>query len=261
MIRGGILLLKHTVRSVADWFAEQYRILRGHRRLRVDGLAGEFDVSSPADYHEISYFARNEMEVLADVVDEIEPGATFFDVGANLGIYAIMASLAGADAVAIEPYPPNIERLRTNARENDTPVRIVEAAVGANSGTVPFRMEESKEVGSVGLAPSSRSNDPETITVPMETVDGIAERIGSPDIMKIDVEGAEGLVLEGATRAVAECRTIYVEVHYETAYESSTRDFGYSPEEITGTLEEQGFRISLLTDKDTQKIIKATRPR
>ena len=127
----------------------------------------------------------------------VRPGCTFLDVGANAGYYSALASdLGAATVVAFEPNPALAELIRRSG------FPVVQAAVGATVGEATLYL--SKDKGNTGTS-SIREHywgvGEFGITVPLITLDGYCERHRiSPDVVKIDVEGAEAQVLEGMVR-------------------------------------------------------------
>jgi len=131
------------------------------------------------------------------------PGTTAFDVGSNVGMFAlVMAGAVGeqGSVVAVEPDPANVRRLRANLALNKaTNVRIVEAAATSLDGSLLLHLAEDSAYHSLGSVMHAR---PSTGAVAVEALrlDGIWRDAGEPvvSLMKIDVEGAEIPVLEGS---------------------------------------------------------------
>jgi FkbM family methyltransferase len=135
-------------------------------------------------------------------LDLVEPGATVYDIGAHMGYYTLLAANAtGPDGavVAFEPQPRNALFLRRHAQINGhRQVTVEQLALTNTSGTARFQPE--------GSGTGHFAEDGE-ITVRMTTLDGYAAASGlPPDVMKIDVEGAEAMILEGARTTLASAR-------------------------------------------------------
>ncbi len=139
------------------------------------------------------------------------PGARVFDVGAHQGVLALMLADAvgpSGRVVAVEAEPHNArlaERNRAlNAARN---LEVVHAAGAAVSGSLLFEESLDGHVADDGKRWGR-------VEVPAVTVDELAARFGSPDVVLVDVEGFEGEVLAGAARTIAAGRTtFFVEVH------------------------------------------------
>ena len=141
----------------------------------------------------------------------LRPGARVFDIGAHQGVVALMcARIVGpaGEVVAVEAERHNAraaERNRVlNAAEN---VVVIHAAGSAHEGSVMFTEGLSGRIDRDGGTWGK-------VEVPALTVDGLARRYGAPDVVLIDVEGAEEDVLEGASDTLASgSAAFFVEVH------------------------------------------------
>lgn len=125
----------------------------------------------------------------------LRPGWVFYDVGAHAGYHALLASrLVGPSGrvIAFEPHPLNVARLRRHVALNRTSnLQVFAAAVAARSGS--GRLMEG------GNSYASRLDPDGPIPVPLTSLDEYAEQSGVvPDAVKIDVEGSESDVIEGA---------------------------------------------------------------
>jgi FkbM family methyltransferase len=151
----------------------------------------------------------NQMRVWRHV---LRRGDLFVDVGANVGTYTMWASDCGADVIALEPDPETYLRLQANARLAKSRVRTVRAAATAFSGTAVLTSgRDSMNRLIIGGGTSGSTNDVPTVT--------LDEVIGDRHIsgLKVDVEGAERLVLEGASRALAEHRIDLIQLEWNDA--------------------------------------------
>jgi len=136
---------------------------------------------------------------------EIRPNTVFWDIGANVGFYSLLASkLVGSGKVfAFEPVPRNLSYLRKHLSLNCvTNVEVLPIAVSDRNGTSSFELEETGYMGHL----SSEGK----ITVPTATLDSLVEegKVLPPDYVKMDIEGAELLALCGAARTFQRSRPI-----------------------------------------------------
>lgn len=123
-------------------------------------------------------------------ISAIRPGMVAFDVGAYSGLYAILAALKGARAVAVEPNRVMVERIRQNVKRNQVEVDVLPFAAGAQQGTAKL---SSKFATS---SASHISDTGETVAVmPIVSADPVCA-------VKIDVEGYELQVLVGMTEII-----------------------------------------------------------
>jgi len=152
-----------------------------------------------------------EQEVLKQNLRE---KGVFYDIGANIGFYAtIAAKLVGSEGkvFAFEPFAASAEACRRNAKLNNfTHVTVVDAAVAAKEGQMTLELGESSAVHRLTVGENGRK-------VRVVTIDQwrTEERAPAPDLVMIDVEGAELDVLHGMLETLKEARpTIMVEVHW-----------------------------------------------
>lgn len=159
------------------------------------------------------YFNRMETEQTAAMLDEVRPGATFFDIGANVGYYSILASrLVGTSGrvAGFEPLIRNLSYLQRHVELNRADnVRILPFALSSENTILSFSTGENSAMGHLD------SNGGGEFLVPTVSLDEIAEKLGlTPDVIKMDVEGAEMEVFRGATRILNEARpTIFLSTH------------------------------------------------
>jgi FkbM family methyltransferase len=143
------------------------------------------------------YFDPVEREVLAA---SIRPGYRFIDIGANVGAYALfVAALAGREAriLAIEPQPDVFAKLAYNISLNPFgTVKAIACAVADKPGELSLFLDPRNQgESSVRVVQSPSAN---AIKVPAVTLLHLVESEGFShiDAIKIDVEGAEDLILE-----------------------------------------------------------------
>lgn len=137
--------------------------------------------------------------------EAIAPHSTVWDIGANVGLYTLLASRKAARVIAVEPLPDNIRYLEKHLRLNRiTNVEVLDAAVGQECGRQSFCIGENRSVGHLGE---------EGLEVEVVTLDLLCAKNGPPDVIKIDVEGAEFLVLLGAKHCLAAKPTIFLATH------------------------------------------------
>lgn len=175
----------------------------------------------------------------------LEPGDVVFDVGANIGVYSLVACKVepSAHVYAFEPIPANLEMFRENlTRFASASVTIVSQAVGATSGgTVRIGVERSN----IGTHSIGAAGGVATIDVPMVSLDGFAESEGVvPTIIKIDVEGYEPAVLAGASALLANKPTLMVEFTPRLM-----KACGFEPADCAALLLETYQRIHLIDER------------
>jgi FkbM family methyltransferase len=153
-----------------------------------------------------------ELDMQGAVRRLIGPGMTVFDIGANAGFYTLAFSrLVGnrGQVWAFEPFAENAHNLVRHVGLNGLAnVTVVQAAVADRGGLAGLRVGVDRSTGAL--------SDDAPYKVPTVSLDGLVEAgiAPAPDAIKIDVEGAEVLVLEGARSLVAAKRPVlFVALH------------------------------------------------
>jgi FkbM family methyltransferase len=152
----------------------------------------------------IGHYERRHQKIISRLIG---PGDVFLDVGAHVGFYSLMASRRVGTAgrvIAFEPNPRNIDYLRRHISLNEAAnVEIVEAAVSASDGLIGFEASGDSSMGHV--LPDGQG------TVRSISLNAWAEAADiAPTVIKIDVEGHEPPVLEGATEVMSKMRPTIV---------------------------------------------------
>ena len=143
------------------------------------------------------FFDPEERELLKE---RLLQGCTFLDVGANIGAYALfVAALAGPKAriLAVEPQPDVFDRLTYNIAQNPFgTIKAVACAIADKAGELTLFVDP-RNRGESSLKIVG-TNESAQIRVPAVTLLGLAESEGITriDAIKLDVEGAEDLILE-----------------------------------------------------------------
>ncbi len=153
--------------------------------------------------------------------------AICWDIGAHIGYHSLTFASLGANVLAFEPNPHNVERLRAHLERNPTLARNIRPmvmAVSDRDGEVAFVQSGDMMGESSGshmaaalapLAPANYANCERTVVsaVRMDSLIALGER--APEVIKIDIEGAEFLALQGASRLLAEKKPLLlIEVHH-----------------------------------------------
>lgn len=243
-------------------------LLRG-RPFRLEGhviyLAGR---SGPS----ISFTAellteKYEQETSRVLKTYVRPGMTVLDVGAHVGCHVLLAArLVGSEGkvYAFEPSPDNFALLRKNVELNGyRNVALVHKAVTEKTGTVTLHLSpEGNDRNSI--YESSRSlRRGQSMEVQTVSLDDFLDQKGWPrvDFIKIDVEGAEPLVLEGMARLLKRSSQLVLMAEFAP---TCIRDGGRSPVDFLFDIANCGFQIDVLhgegqsTPLDRQEFIAFT---
>lgn len=153
------------------------------------------------------HFGVWEPNVTAVIMDTLRPGDVFCDVGANIGYYTVLASRLvgpGGHVVAVEPSPAALRMLRDNIALNGlTNVRVVPAAVAAERGRLALYAPSFGNAGTTStVAREGRSLQAEVDALPLTQI-LTQDELARLRLVKIDVEGGEGVVLESILQDLA----------------------------------------------------------
>lgn len=175
----------------------------------------------------------------------IRPGDCVWDVGANVGFYSELFALAvgpSGKVVSFEPSPACVAALEERLRDR---------SAGASWAVVPMALSDADgdawlSLGDGDTAPSNHlANGDDTSAVRVKTARGdslLAQGYGPPAVIKIDVEGFEGEVLDGMSSVLADAslRAVCVEVHFS---QLEARGKPNEPTRIAGLLQAREFTL------------------
>lgn len=172
-------------------------------------------------YRAKTFFSK-EPETL-EWIRGFQEGETLWDVGANVGIFSLFAASQGTKVTAFEPSPLNLEILSRNILINDFQnyITYVPLALGNQTGNTKIYMsrENFRAGGAHNSINSAKDQYGEALKNPIElsvltlTIDKCCEffDLEKPTHIKIDVDGCELEVLEGAREVLTQVKSILVE--------------------------------------------------
>lgn len=191
-------------------------------------------------------------------LESLVSGAVVYDVGAHIGTYSIIALKRSGPAgrvVAYEPHEFTRRYLQQHLRWNDGLDRTIirDVCCGAALGSADFYCIPDQAEGMSGLVPVEGFAKE---AVRVTTLDREVRDLGLvPDIIKIDVEGAEWDVLKGAEQTLAtHGPTLFLSVHPE-----ALSTLGIDVEDIKGWLSERGYAWQVVA-RDHELHVVARRP-
>ena len=209
------------------WHAIGSRIFGDRTALALDS-EGHIVRVRPSQFVDLTaLFGRPDESRVAQVVRALHPGAVFVDAGAHIGRYTLMAAdRVGETGVvlALEPDAGNFALLCENASLNRiTCIRARNLALGRENGTAELTCGDDSATNTLHpewlsmLQPGDNFSARPRQTVTVRRLDTVLgeERLEKVDLLKIDVEGAEMDVLEGAQQSLerGQVRAILCEVH------------------------------------------------
>jgi FkbM family methyltransferase len=175
----------------------------------------------------------------------LRPGMVVLDIGANQGFYTLLASkFVGTQGkvMAFEPSPRELRRLKFHLWLNRCHnVEVSDAALGSASGNEDLHVVLGSESGCNSLRPPEVSQPTRKLQVRVERLDDAlkARQIAGVDFMKLDVEGAELAVLQGASALLSTRPRPIILAEVE---DIRTQPWGYPAKEILLFLRNVGYR-------------------
>lgn len=211
------------------------RAYRGFCRVRFAGRwdrpvafrGGRFIIGKDLSLYPAVHSAAFEHEEFDFLLPRVGPDSVVWDVGANVGLHAVLLSKRAnlGRVIAFEPVPSTVARLHENLQLNDAHnVSVEEVALSDHSGTGTMRLFRSAPGCNHLIAEGDHVSGPSR-SVRVETADQFWRSSGAlPDVIKVDVEGFEPAFVRGARQVLTERRPlILMEVNASTFHDDPTR--------------------------------------
>jgi len=186
------------VQAIRDAAFEPYE-----KQLDIKGINAKFLFATPQArewYDPIKPYAKLEYEWVVNHVPLREQKV--IDVGAHHGQYSIVFALAASrecDLVSVDPYPMNCLLTEANLLLNGIKAQIVQCAVADKDGQVFFEKQSNgRIITDGGMLVNSRT---------------IHSLLPNADVVKLDVEGAEYIILPDALETLRSVHTWIIEIH------------------------------------------------
>jgi FkbM family methyltransferase len=237
------------VKSATDWIP---RLIR-NREGRIQKGLGRGLLFNGGNSAVGFLLGTHDLEVQYVLSRLLQPGMTFFDLGANVGFMSMLAARQvgpKGTIVCFEPLAVNAAQIKQNSNLNGfTAVAIHEIALGKEDGEAEFLLSESPTWGRLaqaGAAPKQSG----VVRVPVRTLDSLAQsgQLPDPQFIKMDVEGVEADVILGGKEFLSRTRPVMViELHHTyDAVMNALKSIDYDALPVPGTGAELG------TDKEFQ---------
>ncbi|RBI60664.1 FkbM family methyltransferase [halophilic archaeon] len=222
-----------------------YRAAGGTYEQRIGDVDVTFRADSPDEFRHYQTLV-DERPVLADLLDHLEPDDTVFDIGAYVGTYTCFAAavLPDGHVVAFEPRKEKAARVEANLIHNKAIADVRREALTDESGEGTMTTD--------GVAQLSTDG---TESVTMRQGDALVEagEVPPPNVLKVDVEGAEVDALRGlaATLTRPACRLVYCEVH-----PTLLDEYGASEADVREVLNDCGFAVETIHDRGEEYFLR-----
>jgi FkbM family methyltransferase len=204
-----------------------------------------------------------EPEVVQAFTKILKPGDGFIDVGAHIGYFSLWAAtLVGESGwvVTCEPERSNydhiLQNIQLNAFQN---LQVLNIAVGAESKDTQFFVNQDNDGGhalwDVGEHPFNKKSKSNPIpqAIRMETLDWVVEHynLSNLKLIKIDTEGAEHSILQGANRLLTKVKVPYIIAEMN---HFGLQQMGTSEQAYLGYVRSCGYETYVLTPQSSRPI-------
>ena len=216
-VRSGLASSSYSylVRRVLNWISGESNPV-----VRIGGPLGGQSMRVNWALHKTYVFGTYEPGVVQGLEELIQPGWTAVDVGANIGYFTLlMANRVGPQGkvIAFEPLAENFRILQENIQLNGhTNVVAENLALMSRTERIELRSATPGAITWVASVRIDQNSAVESQSVEAVTLDEYVQKkgIAKVDFLKIDVEGAEASVLEGATNVLNRDKPILlIEMH------------------------------------------------
>lgn len=232
--------------------------MSSYRQFSVKGVSAKFSIDNEQEDFEIKYAKKYEKPAIEEFLQTAKEYESphIFDIGANMGIYSILLdqSQPNSRIVAVEPYPPNTYKLLQNIIYNNSNIKILQVPISdkeeltqLSSSSDEFQTDGTVQIGDTGK-----------VFVYTKTLNNIfRDDLNPPDIIKIDVEGAEGKVFRGLKDFISDIDIIFYELHI-SKFGNAISDFNDDASSIHELIDKEGFTREVVMDRGEEQIWKAS---
>jgi FkbM family methyltransferase len=233
------------------------RVVDGTVSINLPEYNGVFDIDVRSHIlRRIALFGEYETGIRDLVIKNLDPTKDVIDVGANIGFFTVSMAKqlsVGRKVLSVEPTPGAISLFLKNIKKNQVTdsVLLYPGVVSNNFESISINIasgnEEYSTIGEKIIHESVRDLPVEKIRVECSTIDRLVEMYNLiPGLIKIDVEGAEYLVLDGAQKTLRKFSPVVV---FESSKEL-IKNFPYTFTDIQGIFKKMNYRVIALDEKD-----------
>lgn len=181
---------------------EKFKFVHVLKNGPASGLT--FNIELPGDKNIL--IGNYELDFTRNLINSFSKGDVFYDIGGFKGYFSGLLALKGAKEVHVfEPMPNNIGKIKDLIALNPfLPIHLHEVAISDQSGISTFQIMKDDSMGKLEDSNFQREEKGEIIKVRTISLDSLVfeEKISPPNLIKIDVEGAESYVLKGAKKTL-----------------------------------------------------------
>jgi FkbM family methyltransferase len=219
------------LKNVLRWCARLYK--DGSVVIIKNGYLAGYKWRRSHRYLSSYWIGTYELAVQECLIRELKPGNVFYDVGANAGFFSLLGSKCVDEkgrVFAFEPLPENIKAIKNQLELNQVSnCTLVEVALSDRNGEI--ELFEGEDTSTATLKARTNVNGNSRI-VKSITLDEFAKIAPLPDFIKMDIEGAEALVLQKAGEILSSVNPpkLLIEFHSEelkTQGQSLLSKYGY----------------------------------
>jgi len=217
--------------QLIQFFSNSPRVIKLTRKTKIWAKKGMTGVTGSI------YTGLHEFEDMGFMLHFLRKDDLFADIGANVGIYTILASTeCEAKSLCFEPAPETYSWLKKNIDLNNISscANSFNIGIGNIDGVLIF----SSDLDTVNHVLSSKSNNIKSVEVSVKSFDSIAKDFGIPVLIKIDVEGYEFPVIQGLHNTLlnSHLKAIIIELN------GSGKNYGFDEKKIHEILILNGFK-------------------
>lgn len=223
------------LRKLAEIFARGRKV---RRHITINGQKIPIYVSPDAQLKYLKRSGSWDQDLIHLAGKYVKRGDDVWDIGANVGVFSFAAAAMSqtGNIIAFEPDTFLVDVIKASRRLNGMKnVQVIPTAIAAEDGFAEFQVAERGRASNSLTTAGGRSQMGgvrDRFLVPTLSGESVEKYLGSaPNFIKIDVEGAELMVLKGLKDVLRTAKpTIYVELGAETKTEATTllSDLGYS---------------------------------
>lgn len=223
------------------------------REFSINGTTARLEQQSFVEARTLDAFS-DELAVVEDLCGELNPSDTYWDIGAHVGAHSCAVKMTNPDVrvLAFEPVPTTADQILENASLNGVEIEVHRVALSDRDGKTTMDIEANGSVSGQNSLSTTGGSD---LIVETAQADSLLDRgLEHPTVLKIDVEDAEGLVIEGASSVLSNARLVYCELHPDRM-----DDFGFTPSDVQQQFSELGFDVEEIHHRSDELFIRCKR--